>query len=151
MIVTTQSAALLWQPPKPLATARPATRASAIAPSSRPASEASTEPVSKPALGEPTWIAASDPTAAVDQGGVQELLAQFDPLRAEKYLEKRPASPTAELYIVELGLADGTAQKWEFTKPVDDSNPYSTRDGLYFEVSPALTNALDAQLPGSGK
>lgn len=131
-------------PPAPttLPTTGPTTMASATQPA--------TQPTTQPVVEQSTWQFKSpyDAKTAVDDSKVTTLLSKFAPLTADKYLEKAPDAAPLERYTIVITPLPGKTAKEpttiELVKPSNGANPFGTYNGLTFEVSSQIFDALDA-------
>jgi hypothetical protein len=125
-----------------------------LVPTTGPATEpttmaAATQPSTKPAEQLSIWQFESpyDSKMQVDDSKVTALLGKLQPLQADKYLEKAPDAPPLDRYTVVILEAAGKGTKGEtsieLVRPSNGGNPYGVYNGLTFEVSSAVLDALD--------
>jgi hypothetical protein len=110
-----------------------------------------TKPATQPAIEQSLWQFGFpyDAKTMVDDSKVTALLGKFQPLHAEKYLEKAPDVPPVQAYTVVISppTAKGAAKPAttvEFVMPSNGANPYGVYNGLTFEVSSQILDALNA-------
>lgn len=124
-----------------IASTEPATLpAAATQPATAPA-VAATQPVSK-------WAFESGNRGDADQGQVDDLLNALHPLRAEKFVEKSPATQPAATYTltVHVGPASGHGPQdytLRFTSPGPTGNAIGSYDDVTFELDRSILDKLD--------
>jgi hypothetical protein len=111
---------------------------------------AATQPATEPAPEQSIWqyhfpYAAGTP---IDDSKVTTLLGKFQPLHADKYLEKPPGVPPVQVYTVVISPAavNGAAKSAttiQFVMPSNGANPYGVYNGLTFEISSDFLTGLD--------
>jgi hypothetical protein len=135
--------------PQPLGPAAPAKLKSGGArPTTEPATEVS-PPATQPARSAWIFTMPAQKDQAVDDSKVDTLLAKFNPLRADKYLEKAPDSPVQERYIISL-QAKGQMYHVEIIRPAGGQTAYANYNDLTFEVPAPMLEALDADFHKTG-
>jgi len=112
-------------------------------PASRPTTQSSTQPATQPVKPEEvksTWQLAGDP-ANLDDTKVEQLLSQFNPLKASKYLPAATMQDALTRYNVEITLGGGQV----VLKLLDNSagTPQAICQGLTFEIL-SLADKLNA-------
>jgi hypothetical protein len=133
----------------PVPTSRPATEPTTMAAATQP----STQPVEQLSIWQ--FESPNERKTQVDDSKVTTLLGKLQPLQADKYLEKAPDAPPLERYTVVISSAAGKGANGEtsleFVRPANGANPYGVYNGLTFEVSSAVLDALDTdfrKIPG---
>ncbi len=147
--VSSQTIVLVQRPPQSPATAPttvPATMASTTGPSTM---ASATRPATEPAVAQSAWELEAAPKDQLDDSKVAMLLAKFQPLRAEKFLEAAPTTAPIEHYTIELTAEAANGQpggvyRLEISKMSSEGNPAAVYNGLTFEVSSAMLDAVDA-------
>ncbi|MGD0462666.1 MAG: DUF4340 domain-containing protein [Tepidisphaeraceae bacterium] len=132
--------------PKPFGPTLPANLKSGARPTTAPAA---TAPATQPAQSLWIFAAPADKAQPADDSKVDALLGQFNPLHADKYLEKNPNSPPQQRYLVSL---ETKMQRYhvEFVRPSNGQSAYGIYDDLEFEIPTALLDALDADFHRTG-
>jgi hypothetical protein len=118
-------------------------KAPAVLGPSPKASHPTTAPATQPVQSVWMFTIPSEPNSPVDDSKVDALLGKFSPLRADKYLEKAPDSPTDQRFIVTLETKSLNKYHIEVTKPANGQTVYATYNGLIFELPTAFLDALD--------
>jgi hypothetical protein len=151
--ISSQTIVLVQRPVEAPATApttTPATMASTTVPTTTPTTVASaTQPTTQPVEPPSAWELADAPKDQLDDSKVAALLADFQPLKAEKYLENALAAGTTEHYTIELtadasGGQPGGVYRLEVSKSSSEGNPVATYNGLTFEISSGFLDAVNA-------
>lgn len=134
-------------PPAPKAASAPTTLAG-TGPTSAPATaEASTRPAQPPSK----WNLASKGGADADDSKVDSLLAEFHPLRADKYLQTSPAAAkSVATYTVMLDGADAR-HEMRFVDPGNGQPVVGQYNGLTFEVARWLIDRFDEDFARGAK
>ena len=102
------------------------------------ASQPTTAPATQPIQSVWMFTIPSEPNSPVDDSKIDTLLGKFNPLRADKYLEKVPDSPTDQRFIVTLETKSLNKYHIEVTKPANGQTVYATYNGLIFELPTAF-------------
>jgi len=134
-------------------TTGPATKPVASA-TTKPATQASTSPATEPALAatQPTikWeiMTATGEKKPAEESKVDDLLAQLNPLRAEKYLESAPTTQPMATWTVKVatqGPGGSPVNQYAITvtDPGSGKTPIATYNDLTFEVSRTLVEKLE--------
>ncbi|HEX8522804.1 MAG TPA: DUF4340 domain-containing protein [Tepidisphaeraceae bacterium] len=164
------------QPTLPLGVAAPgagsATQASTQAATTRPATLAASQPATAPAVAATApatkpasrWeiLTNAGNTEPADDTKIDDLLFQLNPLRADRYLDAKPATtqPAASTFVVKIttqgpGGAAPEQQTLTITDPgpstTQPTAPYATYKDLTFEVSRSLLEKLDADYKKSAE
>jgi hypothetical protein len=110
---------------------------------SRSQGRPATIPATQPA--QSVWMLTipAEPNSPVDDSKVDALLGKFNPLRADKYLEKTPDGPVDQRFIVTLETKSLNKYHIEITRPANGQTVYGTYNGLIFELPTAFMDALD--------
>jgi hypothetical protein len=103
---------------------------------------ATTAPSTQP---ESVWEFAipKDPKA-VDDSKVTTVLQDFNPLRADKFVEKAPEGRVEQQYVVTLESPSLKKYHIEIARPAGGGPPYAVYGGLTFEIPATILDALDA-------
>ncbi|MGA3066429.1 MAG: DUF4340 domain-containing protein [Tepidisphaeraceae bacterium] len=99
-------------------------------------------PATQPAAGAAQWHFVSEPKSVVDPDKVQELLADFQPLKAESYFATPPQVSTERKYTLVLKTASGEVHLEVRIPPGDNEQGVGTYNGLPFRVSRQFQDAL---------
>lgn len=104
---------------------------------------AATVPATQP---QSVWMFAipSEPNKQVDDSKVDALLEKFNPVRADKYLDKAPDTRVEQKYVVTLESPSLKKYHIEIVRPSGGGTPYAAYDGLTFEIPSSDLDALDA-------
>ncbi len=140
----TQAIALARRPkelPQPLGPALPSNLNAGARPTTGPATQAV----------QSIWMFAEPDKKGqqVDDSKVSAVLEKFNPLRADKYLEKRPSSAPQQTYVVSF-VTKGQRLEVEFVRPANGQSAYGVYDDLNFEIPTTLLDALDADFHKTG-
>jgi hypothetical protein len=108
------------------------------APATQPAQQASDAPVSP-------WLLKAPTAGEASPARVDDLLERFNPLRADKYLASGKVEQPAAVYTIAIITASAgrtTEHRLSFTDPGDDDPLVGEYNGLFFEVSRTLVDAI---------
>jgi hypothetical protein len=145
----TQAIGLARRPkelPQPFGPALPANLKSGARPTTE---SATTAPATQPALSIWMFAATEQKSQPVDDSKVDALLEKFNPLHADKYLDKNPNSPPQQRYLLSIQTKTRRYQV-EFVRPSNGQSAYGVYDDLTFEIPTTLLDALDADFHKTG-
>lgn len=114
-------------------------------PATAPATtQATTQPTTEPLTQPSKWRLASAGDADADDAKVEDLLREFHPLRAQKFLESAPTTQPAATFVITLDTADA-AHQIRIVDPGNDQPLIGQYNDLTFELGRWLLNRLDAE------
>jgi hypothetical protein len=109
---------------------------------------AATQPAKMPSVPPSKWQFAADSKAPADDAKVDTLLEKFNPLHADKFLAQAPKSARAQRYLVTLNTGAASSARNHFqielVRPTGGDVDYAICDGLTFEISAGIVDAIDA-------
>jgi hypothetical protein len=85
----------------------------------------------------------TDAKSPVDDSKVDALLEKFNPLHADKYLQKPPVEPWQNRYLVTI-QGKSASYDIQLFRPANGLTPYAIYNGLTFELPTPALDALDA-------
>ena len=110
----------------------------------RATTQATTKPTTAPAAPPTEWVVSTDKSADGDDAKVAALLAQFHPLRTEKFRDPTPPTTASvkRRITVELTTKAGPPVTVTIVDPGSDAPPVGSYNGLTFDVPAAMTTDL---------
>lgn len=117
----------------------PPTHPATTRPTTKPTTHPTTEPATNTA---PKWVFPTDKSAEVDDANVNDLLASLHPLRAEKYLEKLPATLPSDRFTLHVWASGKEYSIKIYSTPAGDENGIAVYDQSIFELPVTFVDHL---------